>query len=146
MVWAHYSLIWPCPEHHAGYRKWRKKKRWEENIREWTGLELRNTLRKAEDREEWKAVVRRSSAAPRRIPDLRDSLQIPWHTSYERVYILPSSGFVSTVQVYGRQSEVPSHRLSGQINRTTGGANLDVSNYGRMNCGANVLFVLHIGC
>ncbi|GFN97942.1 endonuclease-reverse transcriptase [Plakobranchus ocellatus] len=56
----------------GGRRRGRQKKRWEENIREWTGLELRNTLRKAEDREEWKAMVRRSSAAPRRIPDLRD--------------------------------------------------------------------------
>ncbi|GFO14420.1 UDP-glucuronosyltransferase 2a1-like [Plakobranchus ocellatus] len=77
MVWAHYSLIWPCQDHHVGTvnggrRRGRQKKRWDNNIREWTGLELRNTLRKAEDREEWKAVVRRSSAAPRRIPDLRD--------------------------------------------------------------------------
>ncbi|GFN93416.1 endonuclease-reverse transcriptase [Plakobranchus ocellatus] len=56
----------------GGRRKGRQKKRWDDNIREWTELELRNTLRKAEDREEWKAVVRRSSAAPRRIPDLRD--------------------------------------------------------------------------
>ncbi|GFO35504.1 eukaryotic translation initiation factor 3 subunit f [Plakobranchus ocellatus] len=50
----------------------RQKKRWEDNIREWTGLELSNTFRKAEDREEWKAVVWRSSAAPRWIPNLRD--------------------------------------------------------------------------
>ena len=56
----------------GGRRRGRQKKRWEDNIREWTGLELRNTLRKAENREEWKAVVRRSSAAPRRIPNLRD--------------------------------------------------------------------------
>ncbi|GFO47160.1 UDP-glucuronosyltransferase 2a1-like [Plakobranchus ocellatus] len=56
-------------------RRGRQKKRWEDNIREWIGLELRNTLRKAEDREEWKAVVGRSSAAPRRIPNLRDSDQ-----------------------------------------------------------------------
>ncbi|GFO40659.1 endonuclease-reverse transcriptase [Plakobranchus ocellatus] len=53
-------------------RRGRQKKRWEDNIREWTGLELRNTLRKAEDREGWKAMVKRSSAAPRRIPNLRD--------------------------------------------------------------------------
>ncbi|GFO24410.1 hypothetical protein PoB_005091500 [Plakobranchus ocellatus] len=46
MVWAHYLLIWPCQDHHAGYRKWRQKKRWDDNIRAWTGLELRNTLRK----------------------------------------------------------------------------------------------------
>ncbi|GFS06445.1 hypothetical protein ElyMa_004706700 [Elysia marginata] len=35
MVWAHYSLIWPCQDHHAGYRtvnggrrRGRQKKRW----------------------------------------------------------------------------------------------------------------------
>ncbi|GFO47101.1 hypothetical protein PoB_007360600 [Plakobranchus ocellatus] len=72
MVWAHYSFIRPCEDHHAEYSKWRQMKRWDDNIREWTEFELRNTLREAEDREEWKAVVRRSSAAPRRIPDLWD--------------------------------------------------------------------------
>ncbi|GFO15679.1 eukaryotic translation initiation factor 3 subunit f [Plakobranchus ocellatus] len=56
----------------GGRRRGGQKKRWEDNIREWTGLELRNTLRKAEDREKWKAVVRRSAAAPRRIPNLRN--------------------------------------------------------------------------
>ncbi|GFN74893.1 UDP-glucuronosyltransferase 2a1-like [Plakobranchus ocellatus] len=56
----------------GGRRRGRQKKRWDDNIREWTGFKLKNTLRKAEDREEWKAVVRRSSAAPRRIPDLWD--------------------------------------------------------------------------
>ena len=48
----------------GGRRRGRQKKRWEDNIREWTGLELRNALRKAEDREEWKNVVRRCCAAP----------------------------------------------------------------------------------
>ncbi|GFO48632.1 eukaryotic translation initiation factor 3 subunit f [Plakobranchus ocellatus] len=56
----------------GGRRRGRQKKLWDDNIREWRGFELRNTLRKAEDRDEWKAVVRRSSAAPRRIPDLWD--------------------------------------------------------------------------
>ncbi|GFS23105.1 hypothetical protein ElyMa_003380600 [Elysia marginata] len=45
----------------VGRRRGRQKKRWEDNIREWIGLELRNILRIAEDREERKAVVRRSS-------------------------------------------------------------------------------------
>ncbi|GFO24297.1 UDP-glucuronosyltransferase 2a1-like [Plakobranchus ocellatus] len=58
----------------GGRRRGRQKKRWDDNVREWTGLELRNNLRKAEDREEWKAVVNRSSAAPRPIPDLKDRL------------------------------------------------------------------------
>ncbi|GFR73037.1 UDP-glucuronosyltransferase 2A1-like [Elysia marginata] len=56
----------------GGRRRGRQKKRWEDNIREWTGLELRNTLRIAEVRGEWKAMVRRSSAAPRQISHLRD--------------------------------------------------------------------------
>ncbi|GFO49228.1 hypothetical protein PoB_007573300 [Plakobranchus ocellatus] len=97
MVWAHYSLIWMAssaiPRDLASAsvlshlvrvrmqgtvnggrrrRRGRQKKRWDDNIREWTGLELRNIVRKAEDRVEWKAVVKRSSAAPRRIPNLRD--------------------------------------------------------------------------
>ncbi|GFR74451.1 eukaryotic translation initiation factor 3 subunit F [Elysia marginata] len=41
----------------GGRRRGRQKKRWEDNLREWTELELRNTLRIAEDREEWKAVL-----------------------------------------------------------------------------------------
>ncbi|GFR84963.1 eukaryotic translation initiation factor 3 subunit F [Elysia marginata] len=48
----------------GGKRRGRQKKRWEDNIKEWTGLELRNTSRIAEDREEWKAVARRSSMRP----------------------------------------------------------------------------------
>ncbi|GFR76507.1 endonuclease-reverse transcriptase [Elysia marginata] len=48
----------------GGRGRGRQKKRWEDNIKEWTGLDLRNTLRRAEDREEWKAVVRRSSMRP----------------------------------------------------------------------------------
>ncbi|GFN84947.1 endonuclease-reverse transcriptase [Plakobranchus ocellatus] len=34
----------------GGRRRGRQKKRWDDNIREWIGLELRNTLRKVEDR------------------------------------------------------------------------------------------------
>ncbi|GFS15827.1 eukaryotic translation initiation factor 3 subunit F [Elysia marginata] len=41
------------------------------NIREATAIKLRNTLRIAEDRGEWKAAVRRSSTAPRRVQNLR---------------------------------------------------------------------------
>ena len=36
----------------GGRRKGRQKKRWEDNISEWTGLGLGEALRKAEDREE----------------------------------------------------------------------------------------------
>ena len=36
----------------GGRRKGRQKKRWEDNIPEWTGIGLGEVLRKAEDREE----------------------------------------------------------------------------------------------
>ncbi|GFR97263.1 eukaryotic translation initiation factor 3 subunit F [Elysia marginata] len=49
----------------GGRGRGRQKKRWEDNMRERTTHELRNTLRMiAEDREEWKAMVRRSSMRP----------------------------------------------------------------------------------
>ena len=42
---------------HEGRMKCRQKKRWEDNISEWTGLGLGEALRKAEDREEWRKMV-----------------------------------------------------------------------------------------
>ena len=38
----------------GGRRRGRQRKRWEDNIREWTGLTLSDALRKAENREEWR--------------------------------------------------------------------------------------------
>ena len=45
----------------GGRRISRQKKRWEENISEWTGLRFGEALQKAEDREKWRKVVARSS-------------------------------------------------------------------------------------
>ena len=44
-----------------GTRKGRQKKRWEDNISEWTGFGLGEALRKVEDREEWRKVIARAS-------------------------------------------------------------------------------------
>ena len=57
---------------HGGRRKDRQKKRWEDNISEWTEVELGEALQKAEDREEWRKVVARSSLMPQRSSKLRD--------------------------------------------------------------------------
>ena len=53
-------------------RRGRQKKRWEDNIKEWTGMGFRDSLRTAEDREEWKGIVATSSVVIRRPPRLRD--------------------------------------------------------------------------
>ena len=42
-------------------RQGQQKKRWEDNIREWTDLEFAKSQRAAENREKWKKVVVRSS-------------------------------------------------------------------------------------
>ena len=46
-------------------RRGRQKKRWEDNMKEWTGVEFGDSLRAAEDRERWKGIVARSSVVPR---------------------------------------------------------------------------------
>ena len=50
----------------GGRRRGRQKKRWEDNIPEWTGMTLGAAMRKAERREEWRELVARSSVAPQR--------------------------------------------------------------------------------
>ena len=56
----------------GGRRRGRQKKRWEDNVTEWTGLKLGEALRKAENREEWRTVVARSSLVPQPSTRLRD--------------------------------------------------------------------------
>ena len=53
-------------------RRGRQKMRWEDNIKEWTGMGFGDSMRAAEDREGWKGTVAMSSVVPRRPPRLRD--------------------------------------------------------------------------
>ena len=48
----------------GGRRRGRQRKLWEDNIRDWTGLELSDAVRRAEEREEWRMLVARSCGAP----------------------------------------------------------------------------------
>ena len=47
-------------------RKGRQKKRWEDNIKEWTGMGFASSARTAEDRTRWKGIVVKSSVVPQR--------------------------------------------------------------------------------
>ena len=47
-------------------------KRWEDNIREWTGLEFGKSQRAVENREKWRKLVAKSSVVSQRPSWLRD--------------------------------------------------------------------------
>ena len=53
----------------GGRRRGRQRKRWEDNIKEWTGLEWNIMLWKAENHEEWRKLVVKSTVVPKCQPD-----------------------------------------------------------------------------
>ena len=48
----------------GGRRQGRLRKRWEDNIREWTGLEFGKSQRAVENREKWRKLVAKSFVVP----------------------------------------------------------------------------------
>ena len=56
----------------GGRRQGRQRKRWEDNIREWTGLEFAKSQRAVENRENWRELVVKSCVVPQRPSRLRD--------------------------------------------------------------------------
>ena len=56
----------------GGRRQGRQKKKWEDNIREWTGLEFSKSQRAVENRVKWRTLVAKSSVVPQRPSRLRD--------------------------------------------------------------------------
>ena len=67
-------------------RRGRQKKKWEDNIKEWTGIEFGDSLSAAEDRKKWKCIVATSSVVPRRPPRLRT--EIRWMRDYHCFFVL----------------------------------------------------------
>ena len=56
----------------GGRRQGRQRKRWEDNIKKWTGLEVAKSKRAAENREKWRKPVVKSSVVPQQPSRLRD--------------------------------------------------------------------------
>ena len=48
----------------GGRRQGRERKRWEDNIREWTDLEFAKSQRAVETGEKWRKLVAKSSVVP----------------------------------------------------------------------------------
>ena len=87
MIWSCLPFIRSRQNHLArhsegGRRHGRQKKRWEDSIREWTGLEFAKrewtglefakSQRAVGNREEWKKLVEKSSVVPQQPSQLRD--------------------------------------------------------------------------
>ena len=47
-----------------GRRQGRQRKRWEDNIKAWTGLEFAKSQRAVENREKWRKLIVKSSVVP----------------------------------------------------------------------------------
>ena len=56
----------------GGRKQGRQRKRWEDNIREWTGLEFGQPQRAVENRKKWSNLVVKSSVVPQRPLRLRN--------------------------------------------------------------------------
>ena len=56
----------------GGRRQGKQRKRWEDNIREWTGLDFDKSQRAVENREKWRKLVAKSSVVPQQPSRLRD--------------------------------------------------------------------------
>ena len=56
----------------GGRRQGRQRKRWENNIREWTGLEFGRSQRAVKNREKWRKLVAKSSVVPQGSSRLSD--------------------------------------------------------------------------
>ena len=78
MVWSCFPFIRSGQNHLARHsergKKTRrtKRKRWEDNIREWTGLEFGKSERAVENKEKRRKLVAISSVVPQRPSRLRD--------------------------------------------------------------------------
>ena len=74
MVWPHLKTSMQGAVKGAR-RSGRQKKRWEDNIQEWTGIGFGDSLRAAKDSEGWKGIVAMSSVVSRRPSRLRTEMR-----------------------------------------------------------------------
>ena len=77
-------MIWTCllfirsGQNHVimhmkgGRRPGRQKKRWDDNIGEWTGVELTKSQRAVKNREKWRELIVKSLVVPQQPSPLRE--------------------------------------------------------------------------
>ena len=57
-------------------KRGRQKKRWEDNIKEWTEMDFASSTRAAENRSRWKGIIANSFVVPRRPSKLWDKKKL----------------------------------------------------------------------
>ena len=100
-----------------GRRRGRQRKRWEDNIKEWTGLEWNTILRKAENREGWRTLVVKSPVVPQRSARLWVFLLVGCLTSQQHASV--SQGRICTdnftcchTEIEAADQTFPSHPVT----------------------------------
>ena len=79
----------------GGRRQGRQKKRWEDNIREWTGLEFAKSRRAVDNREKWRKLVVKYSKMLQRPPQQcvdktkQRAGPLYWHKNFPATFIFP---------------------------------------------------------
>ena len=71
-------------------KRGRQKKRWEDNIKEWTGMDFACSTRAAENRTRWKGIVANSSVVPLRLSKVMGQNRI----EFKPVFCGPSFYFI----------------------------------------------------
>ena len=73
----------------GGRRQHRQRKRWEDNIKEWTGLEFGKSKRAVENMEKWRKLFAKSSVVPKRPSRLRDRRNERDHVAVVGTRVVP---------------------------------------------------------
>ena len=96
-------------------RNGRQKKRWEDNIKEWTEMRFGGSLRAAKDREGWQGIFAMSSVVPRRPPRLRDER---WERFPNALFYILNSLFLVKVDPgpwWGKNNGIVFWRSKNQV-------------------------------
>ena len=81
-----------------GRRQGRHRKRWEDNLREWTGLEFGKSQREVENRKKWRKLVAKSTVVSQWPSRLRDWWWWWWSTEKRKKNLLrPPKNWVEVI-------------------------------------------------
>ena len=114
MVWLCLKVFWFSKVNPTGHGQGKRKrgiqkKRWEDKIKEWTGMDFASSTRAAENRTRWKEIVANSFVVPRRTSNVWDRIEIE-----NRSFVKTAESYEASLVTINRQTSYdwcPSSRL-----------------------------------